>query len=366
MTVHLVSDAFVHQQATHEDLDYADLDRETVLHLAADDDEGAQQWLDAHPEDAAEGQRHRGPTGHVHVPTGHIKGNLHRRRQADKASNSQTLADLEAPFTDDLKALFSKQQSATLSRLNGKRGRRMLRLAGLRVSGQPPPPSGQQPPPLGQPPPPSAAAIFDSNYWIQQLADVLAKHYQAAQQAAIRTVQDQVTRTPGAITPSATSSIGTTADILRSRANKMAADVTQTTFNDIQDQLAQGVQAGENIGQLANRVRHVFADATANRALLIARTESHAAMNQAAQDYAQSLPPSVVARKEWLAHHDERTRPHHRLADGQIKPVDQPYVVGASLMMFPGDPTAPPGEVCNCRCGQAFLPPEPPSLGATP
>jgi SPP1 gp7 family putative phage head morphogenesis protein len=313
-----------------------------------------------------QGERHRGPTGHVHAPTGHIKGDVHRRRQADKTSNNQALADLEAPFTDDLKTLFARQESATLSRLAGKRGRRMLRRAGLRVSGQPPPPSDQQPPPLGQPPPPSAADIFDAHYWAQQLATVLAKHYQNAQQAAIDRVRDQATRgNPGAITASSSSSIGTTADILRNRANKMAADVTMTTFHDIQDQLAQGVQAGENMGQLADRVRHVFADATANRAQLIARTESHAAMNQAAQDYAQSLPKSVVARKEWLAHHDERTRPHHRLADGQVKPIDQPYAVGTSLMMFPGDPTAPPGEVCNCRCGQAFLPPEPPPLGAT-
>jgi uncharacterized protein with gpF-like domain len=101
--------------------------------------------------------------------------------------------------------------------------------------------------------------------------------------------------------------------------------------------------------------------------MLIARTESHAAMNEAAQTYAANLPRSVVSRKEWLAHKDERTRLHHRVADGQQVPIDQPYTVGASLMMFPGDPTAPPGEVCNCRCGQAFLPPETPfAKGAAP
>jgi SPP1 gp7 family putative phage head morphogenesis protein len=332
------------------------------------------------PEPSVQGSRHRGPTGHVHTPTGHIKGDLHRRRQADKASSSMALNALEGPFTDAMRKLFARQERATLTRLTGKRGRRMLRQAGTRQQpGQPPPPGPQGPQgqaplpaavtPLGQPVPPSASAVFDTTYWTAQLADELARQYQAAQDAAVRRVQDQVTRgNPDALEGLDDSgSLAATTQILRTRANQMAADVTQTTFDQIADQLAQGFAAGENINQMAERVRHVFHNAGAVRALTIARTESHGAMNQAAQTYAQNLPASVVSRKEWLAHHDERTRPTHRVADGQQQPVGQPYVVGQALMMFPGDPTGPPGEVINCRCGQAFLPPENPfSSGAAP
>lgn len=60
--------------------------------------------------------------------------------------------------------------------------------------------------------------------------------------------------------------------------------------------------------------------------------------------------------KVWNAEHDERTRPSHRGADGQERKVSRPFVVGKSLLMFPGDPTAPPSEVVNCRCWLDYVP----------
>jgi uncharacterized protein with gpF-like domain len=79
-------------------------------------------------------------------------------------------------------------------------------------------------------------------------------------------------------------------------------------------------------------------------------------MNQAASVYAQNLPEGIVGSKTWLAHHDQRTRPHHRLADGQTVPISSKFSVGGYAMEHPGDPTAPPQEVINCRCGTAYLP----------
>lgn len=305
--------------------------------------------LHGHRDGEDQGERHRGSAGHVHATSGHIKGNLHRRRQADKASSNQALTQLEGPFADTMKTLFARQEKTTLVRLNGKRGKRMLRRAGL------------VPPHTA---PPAASDIFDTNYWSGETERVTAPHYQAAQDAGVQRVDDQAARGFRALGSGSLDQVGS---VLRSRSNQLAGNVTDTTYRAITDQLAEGLKDGEGLPQLADRVRGVFHDASANRAMLIARTESHAAMNQAAQTYAQSLPPSIVSRKEWLAHHDERTRPHHRLADGQQVPVSQPFAVGASLMMFPGDPTAPPGEVCNCRCGLAFLPPAIPfPQGATP
>lgn len=47
---------------------------------------------------------------------------------------------------------------------------------------------------------------------------------------------------------------------------------------------------------------------------------------------------------------DTRTRPTHRVAEGQRVPVGQPFIVGGFPMMFPGDPLGPPQERINCRC----------------
>jgi hypothetical protein len=57
-----------------------------------------------------------------------------------------------------------------------------------------------------------------------------------------------------------------------------------------------------------------------------------------------------VPYKQWVARHDERTRPTHVAADGQRVPLDQPFNVGGAALMHPGDRSGPVGETINCRC----------------
>jgi uncharacterized protein with gpF-like domain len=68
------------------------------------------------------------------------------------------------------------------------------------------------------------------------------------------------------------------------------------------------------------------------------------------------VPPGMVAYKQWLAVEDARTRPAHAAADGQQQNVGTPFLVGGITMQHPGDPTAPPDEVCNCRCTAVYMP----------
>lgn len=55
-------------------------------------------------------------------------------------------------------------------------------------------------------------------------------------------------------------------------------------------------------------------------------------------------------QKEWLAVLDNRTRHDHAMANGQRRPVDQPFNVGGYEMQFPLDPRGPASETVNCRC----------------
>lgn len=59
--------------------------------------------------------------------------------------------------------------------------------------------------------------------------------------------------------------------------------------------------------------------------------------------------------KQWEAILDDRTRPTHSEANGQIVPIDSLFAVGMELMMHPGDMTADPAEWANCRCSMIFL-----------
>jgi len=87
------------------------------------------------------------------------------------------------------------------------------------------------------------------------------------------------------------------------------------------------------------------------RARRISRTESTAAWNSGAL---AALAAEGRTHKKWLAHvkgaNSERTRESHRLANGQVVPLGRPFRVGGSLLMMPGDPSAPAHEVVNCRC----------------
>ena len=79
----------------------------------------------------------------------------------------------------------------------------------------------------------------------------------------------------------------------------------------------------------------------------IARTEtmgmSNAGANALYKDWG-------IENREWLATNDLRTRPEHSAVNGQIRAVGQAFDVGGYSLMYPGDPSGPPGQTVNCRC----------------
>lgn len=64
------------------------------------------------------------------------------------------------------------------------------------------------------------------------------------------------------------------------------------------------------------------------------------------------VPSAKPLRKQWIAVLDDRTRPDHAHADGQIKNMSEPFEVGESLLMYPSDSSlgAPLSQTINCRC----------------
>lgn len=57
--------------------------------------------------------------------------------------------------------------------------------------------------------------------------------------------------------------------------------------------------------------------------------------------------------KTWLTELDERVRPTHQEMESVTIPIDEPFLVGDSLMMYPKDQytyNADPQEIVNCRC----------------
>lgn len=126
-----------------------------------------------------------------------------------------------------------------------------------------------------------------------------------------------------------------------------SSSITDTTKADIAAQLQAGEAAGESIPDLAKRIRGYY-DGIGYRAVRTSRTEVLSASNRGAYE---SYREAGVGRKEWLATHDDRVRPDHLNAHGQIVGIDEPFKVGGFELMHPGD--GPASQAILCRCSIA-------------
>ena len=124
---------------------------------------------------------------------------------------------------------------------------------------------------------------------------------------------------------------------IKKRAGLLIKSIGDTTLEKLKKTLAGGVDAGESIPKLADRISGVFTEAKGYRSTLIARTETIAASNSGALEaYKQS---GVVKIKIWLSTMDDRVRDEHAAMDGEEAKINEPFSNG---VMAPSEP--------NCRC----------------
>lgn len=87
-----------------------------------------------------------------------------------------------------------------------------------------------------------------------------------------------------------------------------------------------------------------------NRSMRIARTEGHRIQIESAVDAqhaAKDAGADIV--KQWDASLDGRTRPHHRMLDGQIRELDEDFEVDGMKVKYPSG-FGRASEDINCRC----------------
>lgn len=89
----------------------------------------------------------------------------------------------------------------------------------------------------------------------------------------------------------------------------------------------------------------------ATRALGIARTETVGAVNGGQEAVRESLAlHGSRGRKKWVCMGDSRVRPDHLAAHGQTVGPDEEFSIGGARCKYPGDPSLPAAQRCNCRC----------------
>lgn len=133
--------------------------------------------------------------------------------------------------------------------------------------------------------------------------------------------------------------------------------------------VAQQILSGQILSneQVANEAAVLINRRNAARATVIAMTETQKAAEGVKFTEADMLirtgsevngmQVSDMSEKEWNAVLDTRVRSFHADADGQRRPVNEPYLVNDELLNYPGDSSlgASLNNTINCRCGSQFV-----------
>jgi hypothetical protein len=132
--------------------------------------------------------------------------------------------------------------------------------------------------------------------------------------------------------------------------------IADTDRDDVLAAISKGLAEGEGVATIAKQIRDVTG-LTAFRAATVARTETHAAATfgsiESVREAERQLGVTMV--KSWLPTLDQRTRPEHAaMAASDPIPMDDKFIVGGEPMDRPGDTSASPENLINCRCAIAF------------
>jgi uncharacterized protein with gpF-like domain len=168
-----------------------------------------------------------------------------------------------------------------------------------------------------------------------------------------RTLRDQFRRVTGRREPEGDPWV---AQYLNEAGNRLVR-LPDEVYALIVAEVERGIRDGDDIPTVTQRVDEVLSVSASerwrNRARTVARTETMAAVNGGAFRSAQLEAEAAgdpAPFKMWLATEDRRTRPTHRDADQQRTLLSEPFRVGLSSLMYPGDPFGAAAEVINCRC----------------
>lgn len=140
----------------------------------------------------------------------------------------------------------------------------------------------------------------------------------------------------------------------------------------VNSEVAQGIIQGESIPDIAKRLLNVGVK-NEDSAVRAARTIVNGTQNKARHDVAErAAAKGVILGKCWIGTNDNRIRDWHAEAwadygdkEDAVK-LDEPFIVMGEEMMYPGDRSASPANVYNCRCTHknvvqgfsSILPPE--------
>ena len=143
--------------------------------------------------------------------------------------------------------------------------------------------------------------------------------------------------------------------------NKMATDVTASTWKKVQGVLTEGYGSGSTSVEIRDSLTELFESwykpakgqvGVADRCMRISRTEMgkfvHGGQFQAYQEAVSGY--GLNLQKIWIHSHKADGRPEHAILDGMVIPFNDKFNVAGFMADYPNDPNLPADQVVNCGC----------------
>jgi uncharacterized protein with gpF-like domain len=136
--------------------------------------------------------------------------------------------------------------------------------------------------------------------------------------------------------------------------------ISRETGSKINAAIQRAYLGQADLGQLINQVGSALEDGTftglfgpmGNRALSIATNETMRVHSLSSQARIEDLSEHQegIAKQWWHIPAARVPRISHLLADGQVKPAKEPFVVAGEELMYPRDPSGSAENTINCHC----------------
>lgn len=129
----------------------------------------------------------------------------------------------------------------------------------------------------------------------------------------------------------------------------------------VENTITQGIIQGRSIDAIAESLCGELSTSNAGKMRLFARTAMTGAQNAGRVERMQEADEQygIKSQKQWLSCGDKLVRDTHIALNGVTVDYDKPFIVphDGRKINYPGDPTAEPDLVYNCRCTLIYIQP---------